>query len=824
MGFIMQWSIRRLARLFAFFISILVALGVLLWWTEWEGEPEPGRVFDVLRSLREPVEVPEKVFLVDLVDFKKDQQIPLEALSPGDVRDLFITLAELGSQGGLCLFSLNLETSSGEIKNERIEREFTLINSNVETFFTGIKRGSIRPQDADFFLNQLKRSIQESKHRLVLATADSQKKDLQEMVAASRLFPSLVVPDDREGLFVFKQDVVERPPTETWGKEVLYSKNEDPLAYRRLYPLRREPENTYLHVGLALVEVLLGKAHFYLQPQQLIVAAPIEGDAPQTAPLEEEKPPTGPANGMRQASKTEQPPATTKGYTLSSVSLPLVVPLSRKGGLLLEIPRRPGKQDPFYRLPHRNFVQYREEERRLYEYLKEMERSGYFASLDPLEYPTTRFEYLRSLEQELLSRGDPTGLEQWRAERERWYRRLKELLWGNLETSILQGYDRLLETERLDAEGIERICSLKELVQQSFSWARSTYESVLEKRESLKEAVAGKWWIIGAGREQFLAQGGALRVGGGPNLTDSEMAATVATTILSRSYVRYGSVLWIRVVGGVAILLMGLLVTWLTPVVAGIFILFLMGLGGVGYTLLFVVGGWYVSPLVLLFPLGTALMAFSIQYGILYWYRRSFLHIFQHRVSPDFLQVLLNHVEPFPSPFYSEDTIMVTIRPFPSFYALSEEPLPVVMERLRAFQREVRRFCGAHKGVFLWADGEILCFSLAPGMSKSYRDAALKTFVGDLLVFLEKYPWCCGIDRGPCSFSFSEAEGLLAFGEPIRIARVISSLGERLHRRLFITRPVYESLSFSPGTFEALQGLVDGREKQEIPLYGAVKI
>ncbi|MCX7655990.1 MAG: hypothetical protein N2Z76_05655 [Treponemataceae bacterium] len=810
----MQKSIRGRSRFFAFCISVFAGLGGLFLWTEREKEPKPGKVFDVLRSLRTPVAVPEKVVLIDVVDIKKEQHIPVAELSPAEIRDLFLTLAELESRGGLCLFSLNLEAATGEIKNERIEREFNLINANVETFFTGIKRGSIRPQDADFFLHQLQRSIQESKNRLLLATVDSKKRDVQEMVGASRLFPSLVVPDDREGLFVLKQEGTERPATETWGKEVLYSKNEDPLAYRRVYPFRKEPENTYLHVGLRLVEVLLGEAQCHLQPQQLIVAPPIEGRLLQPDPN---------TVGERR-SEAEHPPAGAIKNTVSSPFLPLVVPLAKDGSLLLGLPRRPGNQDPFYRLLSQNFVQYREEEQRLYEYLKEMERSGYFASLDPLDYPTTRFEYLRSLEQELLVGGAYPLLEQWRTERERWYARLKDVLWGPLETSILQGYDHLVVTERLDPEGVERIHSLKELARQSFSWTRNTYESVRAKRTFLKEAVAGKFWIIGAGRPQSGMQNNPLSIVPGQSLTDSEMAATVAATILSGSYVRYIPVFWIRVGGGTAIFFAGILVTWLVPLVAGILIGFFVSLLGIGYVALFVVGGWYVSPSVLLFPVGTALVAFLIHYGILLLYQRRFLRLFRHRAHPTFLQVLLTTVEYFPSPFYSEDEIVVTIRPLPSLYALSEKPLPSVMESLRGYQQEVRHFCATHKGVFLWADGEILCFSVALGMRKDYRDEALAVFVSDLLSSLETHPWCCGIDRGPCSFSFSEKDGLFAFGEPIRIARVISSLGERLNRRLFITDRVYETLPFFSETFEALQGLIDSREKREISLYGAVKV
>lgn len=319
-----------------------------------------------------------------------------------------------------------------------IEREFGSIRGNIRTLFDAIRLGSIRPQDADRYVDSLINLVGESQKRLITPKNADREGDFNNLARFSLGLGNVFIPEDTLNLNPIPPGTdplfqgysrVERPPSGT---------------VRSIRPFKTENGTLVPHVALGALERVL-------KVQGITVAH----------------------------------------HTLSVGGRSL--PLDFENALLVP-PRR------FRAIDETVLMDYAKEDRELYLLLKTMEKKGYFAGLDPSLYPNNLYDYGLTLKAS-LEKGETKDSGPWLEARRQYIRSLENLAHGNVQADILAGLDAV-GAEDGGAQGNQkRLGDLKSAAQRDFAEFLRLYRTFMDRRNILEQELAGTFCVIGGDSE-----------------------------------------------------------------------------------------------------------------------------------------------------------------------------------------------------------------------------------------------------------------------------------------------------------------------------------
>jgi hypothetical protein len=487
-----------------------------------------------------------------------------------------------------------------------------------------------------------------------------------------------------------------------------------------------------------------------------------------------------------------------------------------QGALLVVKP-----EGDFRRLPLAAFLEHEEADKELNRLLANAESRGIYGALNPESYPGYRYDYARSLLDELLRDPGDERKTRWLIAREQYFQSLDNFLNGPSEARLVEGYERLIASESLGVEGLRHITALRNELILSFRNLREKYAGLLALRAVLAAELSNSFCIMGSP---------------GPELENS---AALANTLLTGALISPGSdrETLLLTAAGVLVILAGLCL--LGPWVSLGLGLLLSAILGAAFSCSFILRGIWMDPLI---PVSAALagVLFSFAFALLAQRRAAarFRAAYGPRMEIGSLRRLIRAGRPFPWETVTVNAAVVAVR---------DGNLSGIENRIgpweaaaaaAAFREEALRLFGGAGAVMTGVEGDMAVFAVgsplerqalkklkdrrpyddsdATSLSPGPRAAALT--LGILESALQTGSWRCAVDSGECSFSWSAASGYTATGRAVITARLLSNLCSRHKTRFMVSGRVAGNLGDLP--VKKLGALVDQSSGEREEFYG----
>ncbi|MFP3043911.1 hypothetical protein LQZ19_19020 [Treponema primitia] len=475
-------------------------------------------------------------------------------------------------------------------------------------------------------------------------------------------------------------------------------------------------------------------------------------------------------------------------------------------GALLFVPVMEGD---FRRIPMAVFQEYEEADRELFRLLSNAESQGIYAELNPESYPGYLYEYAQNMREELLREPDQDRKTRWLDARAKYFQSLDDFFNGPSETSLVDGYERMIASESLGVEGIRRVTALRNELILSFRNLRENYAGLLEKRAFLELELSNSFCILG------------------PPDSALENSAILANTLLTGRVISPGSdqdtLRWSLI--GILIILA--LISFLGPWISlGAGFLLAAALGAV-FSYSFVLRAYWMDPLIPLCA-ATAGVLVSVVFAFLAKYRSAarLRRAYGSRMAAPYLRRLIRSGRPLPSETCSATAAIVAIRDG-SLKGIENRSSPRESAKAASvFREEAFRLFSAAGAVMIGIEGDLTVFAFGSPLERQAMKK-MKTLLPDdsiraaelVLDILKNVPraasWCFAIDAGECSFSWSAAAGYTASGRAVVSVRLFSKLCSRYKTRILVSSRIAEKLGTVP--VKKLGALVDqdGGEREE---------
>ncbi|MFQ3546737.1 MAG: CHASE2 domain-containing protein [Termitinemataceae bacterium] len=741
---------KHVIRILPFAFVLLIATLIMLLYKDIPAD----KVFDWFLSFKPPIDAPSDLVIIDTSSDKKNN-ITQEELSR-----LLRMLTILDSR--FVVVESDISDSDSRQKTETVnreelvEREFNRIQKNITTLFEGIRMGSIKPQDADRFVKELQILVDAGKRRVLFATLEQSDAGNMELEKSIALFKHVLFCDDIDN------SMKSYNAMDVWGGQAVYSRVEMDAdgVLRRMYPIKEQPNKHLVHAGLALLTELLGSVEL----EQL-----------------------------------------DRGIALKKGEDVLVLPTDDRGRFFVVQPVN------YTTIPVSELLEYQEIEKKVYDSLKEMERSGYFRELDPLQYPTTLYEYAQYLEQEALENPVPRTIQQWKDARQAFYQAVSAFLSGPAEAKILKGYQDLLQQQELTEEGKERIQALHELTVQSFAWARKAYGDLAVTYSHVSDLVQGSYCIIGPR-------------GGAPQAT-----LALISTILSKNFIypldqgyvwvgtcctllflfllSYVASLWVVLVVGASIATACILIS---------FILFLSA------------GYWFhpfLPAILIIGALGCYVLSVLLYYLAV---RRHQEIAFKSRVSPGQFRRLLQGIPLWqyskglhPETVHSREGLFLCVRHGGIGHSDEPDQLEQRAFKLQEFRQRSVAAIRKEGGTVLWMDGELLFAVFGVPVPEEPPQGILKALAAFRYIkaAYKDEPVTGGLDYGSCAFYYDNLGGYTALGRCVVYSRILSNLALKYKKEMLLTEAVNQYLDPEEWSCTMVDSLVDQQNYQNMNFY-----
>ncbi|MDR3337925.1 MAG: hypothetical protein LBT16_12060 [Treponema sp.] len=725
---------------------------------------------------RRPPAISPELVLIETGFITKDgaeQEYSHNIIEPASVITVILTLAEMDSNALLIQAPvLGVSLGNGKPEDElqfQFDEEFALLSQNIRNLFQGIRVGSITPQEADQYVTELVRLTERGKDRLLsgLLNKDEAAARLLERSAAafgkvwqtgdirvtSALEKAAMGTEESKGGEIAGNAV---PGGKPW-----YSRPQPDSdgVLRRIAPILRAGEVNTEHIVFAALKgrfELAGLDIRDLQPKLVLINA--EGEQ--------------------------------------------VFNLDTQDCILIEKPRGNGD---FRRLPLSVFFDYEKLDQELFRFLQEAESQGYFAYIDPETYPTFLYKYSRTLQDEMLEKGNNGKRAEWLKLRNEYLRSVEVFSYGPSESSLVAGYERLIAQEGLEAAGIDRIVAMRNEVIGAFLRIRDKYQELSKLRNGLAAALESSFCILGP-------------VSASPEWGSSvEASALLANSLLTgRSVIPLASpytLLW----SGLLALFILFLLRKTGPAITFIAGFFLLCLEGALFSLSFIFTGYWIDPVIpVLTTAAGILISFFIALHIKIRSAKQLRRAYSAHLAPYYLRQVIKAGCPLPQEPIKAKTAIIAIRQ-PSLLTKENRDNPLDNARAaEAFRQRVFRYFTRTGGIFVGAEGDLALVSFGSPLervclntmkkeppyedephARSNNSPAAKA-VGSVMDFIARTPeassWYFGIDMGECAFSYSEQGGYSVFGSPAVRARILSGLAPRYKAQILASGGVTEKI------------------------------
>jgi adenylate cyclase len=174
----------------------------------------------------------------------------------------------------------------------------------------------------------------------------------------------------------------------------------------------------------------------------------------------------------------------------------MVIPRANDGTMLIHWPKATFIES-FKHISYYELVYHDEQLADLIHNLNIMEQSGYLQYYEGDRDLLRAYDYAESIKEDVLAGGDPEQMEEFREVRTYFFSEVGNLLSGGAEETLLAELEAVLGSEGLSQAQREQLESLREEIPQVFESTNTIYENVMETRNTVEDAVAGSYVIIG---------------------------------------------------------------------------------------------------------------------------------------------------------------------------------------------------------------------------------------------------------------------------------------------------------------------------------------
>jgi class 3 adenylate cyclase len=476
-------------------------------------------------------------------------------------------------------------------------------------------------------------------------------------------------------------------------------------------------------------------------------------------------------------------------------------PLDRDGNILIE-KYRP-EINPFRRLTLGQFRNYDQTGKILARLLKDAEALGVYTGTEPDRTPLTLYEHAEKLKEELIGGPDELKHAAWINARVEYIASLDEFLYGPAETNLVNGYEELIATEKLDAIGIARLQVLRDDLIRAF----------VDMREKHRE-LFGLYTVLARELDSSLCiMGPTLPAAGSGGASIPVSSALLANALLTGHCITPGDskfiVLWSLVVSFFILAC----IHRLRPI-----LLFMAGLAltllcAAAFGFSFIISGYWIDPFIpsaaiLGGTLFLSVCGFCISYGRMLRFRLAYAGL----VNNNMLSRLVRMGRPPLSETLSAQAVIIAVKNA-GMSGREDRELPAEAAKAAAeFRREFSRIFRRHGALILGIENDVAlaCFGSPPqrlcGEAVTHPAALAIPCIREILNNPLTAAWHLGIDAGECSFSWSEETGYTAHGRPMVRARIFTSLAVRYQVRAIIGESARRSSGLTLRKLASLAG------------------
>jgi adenylate cyclase len=174
----------------------------------------------------------------------------------------------------------------------------------------------------------------------------------------------------------------------------------------------------------------------------------------------------------------------------------IVIPRANDGTMLVHWPKATFIES-FEHISYYELIYHDDQMADLIYNLDVMEQSGYLQYYQGDRDLLRAYDYAETIKEDVLAGGDTAQMEEFREVREYFLAEVGNLLSGGVEEALLQELAAVLESEGLGEAQREQLVSLREEIPQVFEATKTIYDNIIETRETIEEAVADSYVIIG---------------------------------------------------------------------------------------------------------------------------------------------------------------------------------------------------------------------------------------------------------------------------------------------------------------------------------------
>jgi hypothetical protein len=786
-----------------FLVSLIFVIGSLFLFNYLFRGPHLGFFYDFLMKYRRDPPVSPELTLIETGFIPENNGVAAgQLIDPVTAAQVILTLAELDASG-LILQTPILGASLGNAKTEeelriRFYEEFSLLEQNIRNLFQGIRVGSITPGESEQYVADLIQLTEMGKERLILSFLNKDETGTVFMERAAEAFGNVWQSEDIRVTLIQGRNV---PAPGTGGRRYSRIRPDPDGVFRRIAPLLPAlPER-----GKGDADATDDSAGTADRIEHIVYAA-IKGRFKRAEPE---------MSGFQMRLR------------LSGSGGEDLIVLDKGGNILVD---KSHSTTGFKRIPVSVFLEYEKAEQELFALLQEAEIRGYFAYLDPEDYPVILYRYSGALRGEMLEQAGAGKKSRWVDSRKQYLRSVENYLDGASETSLVTGYEKLIAQEHLAEAGLSRLVAMRNDVISSFRRIREKYEEFSSLRAEISAAASSSLCVMGPVSVSHPVSGNSNTVRGilpwlkklisplerKPNPTDAEASVLLANSILTgHSVIPLADPYLVLWSGGIAFVILFLLRKTrpvFTLVIGSLFIL----AEALIFSLGFIFTDYWIDPLrpVLSVAVGV-FVSFFLALRIKKREAKQFRLAYGPSLAPPYLRQVIRMGHPRPGELLKAKAAIITVRQPLLLSGENRENPKEGAALLRNFRQVVFRHFSRFGGVFAGAEGDLIMIAFGSPLERIYLNSVRSEVpyedeikarsnnrpatkaAGAVMDFVTQTPeetWYFGIDTGECAFVWTEPGGYTAFGSPLVRSKILAGLAPRYKARILATTAVIEKV------------------------------
>ena len=743
-------------------ISVICASGTVFLLSFLLEGPRLSSYYDFLLRQRSSVPVSQELLIIDV----PGQEYGEDILEPGAASILLYILTELGARSLIVQIPILGHAAGGTVGEaeiiHRFDEEFSILSRNISNLFDAIRTGSVAPRDSARFVGELVELSEQGMERLVSALVLRDMEGIANLERAAAFFGDVMQPEDVRVMLIRAGDSAEAR-AEAMLVEDVYSRvpRDNDGVLRRIAPVLRDQDHIIfraLKTQFNNLEITYSEAGDYI-------------------------------SSMRTAADNEA----------------RHINLDRNGAVLFEIP---GSDDDFRRIGISEFLAYEEADRNLRRLLSEAESLNLFRGIDGERRPDFLYDFAFVIREEFSASREFYGRQLWIEARNRYFASLLDFLEGPSELSIVSELDLIMADEYRniftedyfnDARYFESADRRNQIVTY-FIVLREAHSELINLREKLEDALFNSFCILGRGSYS------------GTSLTNVEASALLANSILTGRVINPFPKLYLQIISIAVALLVCLLIRYTNALPALLLGTALTLLTAVGFSVGFVISGYWLDPLI------PAASVFTGVVTTFLWvlsarnrYSKRFRIAYGPFIPKTYLKSIIRAGKPLTTQSHMVRSAVVALtNSEPGIDQSEPQYRTKIVLDFQSAASELLKKAGATI-IDLEEKTVTACFGSPiervyleeKNIQSLYNDnnfakaaPAMKAMeVVSVIVRLpEARHWNFGMDLGNCEFAWSSSAGYFALGETVLKAKVLSRLGERFKQKILISEAMNISL------------------------------